>query len=653
MRRSVPPVPILGLLSAGLALAVAGVALRGVPGAAPRLIGDWGLAACIGASAVACTWRAISNAVERIAWAVLAVGMWSYALGTVVFAGWIKSLEHAPFPSVSDWMWLALPVLSLVAFVMVGRQRGLGFRITSVLDGVIVATAFSGLVAALVYQPVYHELLQRGAAFGMVPPLSDVAAVSALVVALATRRWRPEPCALLAAGGFMLIAFGDTIYSLAAASTGWAPGTWLDLPYAAGTVLVALAAWVPAGRFAVAPVWELRAMAIPLSAGCAAVGLVAVSLFVGLNPVAEVSILLLVSAVVARMGFALHGSGRLLRTSEHEAQTDPLTGLGNRRRLMRDLASRPAEVRSLVLFDLDGFKNFNDTHGHAAGDELLALLAGRLRGAVRSHGRAYRMGGDEFCILIPFDRRDLHARAVKALETKARGIEVTCSWGEVVIPTEARSPGEALRLADRRMYAMKNGRPSAPGAQLREALTRVMSIREPDLHEHVIDVGRLAAEVARALQVPEHELVDIVHAAELHDVGKLAIPQAILDKPGPLDSDEWVVMKRHTLLGEQLLSGIPALANAARLVRASHEAWDGTGYPDGLAGREIPFGARIIAVCDAYDAMVTDRPYRDGMSRDAAVLELRRCAGTQFDPDVVGQLLAVLPALYRRDRVVV
>jgi diguanylate cyclase (GGDEF)-like protein len=644
MRRSRPPARILGLLALGLVVAVAGVALGGRRGFVPQVLAEWGLAFCFATSALACTLRAVAHPPERRPWAVLSAALWIYTGGTVLFAGWIGTMDRPPFPSVSDWMWLALPAVALVAVVLLGRVRGLVFRVSSVLDGIIVASALSGLLGALVYQPVYTELLERHVAFGMVLPLAEVLVVSAFVVAMAVRRWHLEPSVVLAASGFMLLAFGDCVYSLAAASTGWAPGTWIDLPYAAATALVGLAAWVPASRPAQAPDWEIRAMAIPLTAGCAAVGLVAACLLSDLNPVAEVSTVLLVAAVVARMGAALHGSGNLLRTSEHEALTDPLTGLSNRRRLMRDLAAAERTPMTLVLFDLDGFKNFNDTFGHAEGDELLIELAHRLRRAVMRDGRAYRMGGDEFCVLLPVDRPDRRRAAVSSLQLSADGVSVTCSWGEVQLPSEAVSPGEALRLADRRMYAMKNGRPSAPGAQLREALTRVVSIREPDLHEHVIDVGRMAAGVARRLGVPEHDLADIVHGAELHDVGKLAIPEAILDKPGPLDEDEWVVMRSHTVLGEQLLSGIPALANAARLVRASHESWDGSGYPDGLAGEAIPFGARIIAACDAYDAMVTDRPYRSGMSPQAAMEELRRCAGTQFDPGVVDALLAQLTA---------
>ena len=131
-------------------------------------------------------------------------------------------------------------------------------------------------------------------------------------------------------------------------------------------------------------------------------------------------------------------------------------------------------------------------------------------------------------------------------------------------------------------------------------------------------------------------------AAELHDVGKLGIPDAILRKEGPLDAEEWAYMRRHTIIGERILIAAPALRRVARLVRASHERWDGTGYPDRLAGQEIPIGARIVSACDAYDAMVSDRPYRTAMDEDGARDELRRCGGTQFDAAVIDALLTVL-----------
>jgi two-component system cell cycle response regulator len=222
-----------------------------------------------------------------------------------------------------------------------------------------------------------------------------------------------------------------------------------------------------------------------------------------------------------------------------------------------------------------------------------------------------------------------------ALREDGSGFTVDCSHGCARIPFEASDATAALRLADQRMYAVKNARPVSASSQTRDLLVRVLAEREPDLHDHVLDVGALAQEVARQLGIPEEELPEIVNGAELHDVGKIAIPKSILHKPGALDDEEWDYMKRHTLIGERFLLSVPALRAVGRLVRSSHERCDGDGYPDGLAGEDIPLGARIISVCDAYDAMVTDRPYSRGTERASGLEELQRCAGSQFDPRVV------------------
>ncbi len=165
------------------------------------------------------------------------------------------------------------------------------------------------------------------------------------------------------------------------------------------------------------------------------------------------------------------------------------------------------------------------------------------------------------------------------------------------------------------MYAAKEARPSSAGLQTRTVLLKVLSEREPDLHEHSSDVMALARGVARRLGLPVEERDIVARAAELHDIGKMAIPDAILNKPGPLDDREWRFMRRHTIIGEDILNVAPALQPVAVLVRASHERWDGKGYPDGTSGDEIPRGARIVAVCDAFSAMVQDRPYQAGPER--------------------------------------
>jgi HD-GYP domain-containing protein (c-di-GMP phosphodiesterase class II) len=192
------------------------------------------------------------------------------------------------------------------------------------------------------------------------------------------------------------------------------------------------------------------------------------------------------------------------------------------------------------------------------------------------------------------------------------------------------------------MYARKGDRRLSPGSQSRDVLLRTLSEARPDLHAHLRGTAELARAVGSELGMGAEALDEVARAAELHDVGKMAIPDAILEKAGPLDEAEWSFMRRHTLIGERILLAAPALRSAARLVRASHERWDGGGYPDALAGEEIPMGARLVAVCDAFRAMTTNRPHRPRRSGADALAELRRCAGTQFDPEVVGAFARVL-----------
>jgi diguanylate cyclase (GGDEF)-like protein len=332
----------------------------------------------------------------------------------------------------------------------------------------------------------------------------------------------------------------------------------------------------------------------------------------------------------------LAGDNALLAAaSREEALTDALTGLRNRRALVADLeAAGPDATLTLALFDLDGFKHYNDTFGHPAGDELLSRLGGRLREAAPAGATAYRMGGDEFCVLATADVPGLIEQAAAALSEDGDAFRIGCSYGSALIPAEASNAEEALGLADQRMYAHKSGRSSA-SRQSTDVLLKVLSERSGDLREHMDGVAALAARTAERWGLPAHEVKRIALAAELHDVGKTAIPDTMLNKPGPLDQNEWAFMRRHTVIGERIILAAPSLAPTAELVRSSHEAFDGTGYPDALRGEDIPLGARIIAVADAFDAIVSDRPYRAARPVDEAVAELRRCAGTQFDPDVV------------------
>jgi diguanylate cyclase (GGDEF)-like protein len=327
-----------------------------------------------------------------------------------------------------------------------------------------------------------------------------------------------------------------------------------------------------------------------------------------------------------------------------ELSTDPLTGRLNRRALMEDLPralQHASEDRPAFLwfFDLNGFKSYNDQFGHPAGDTLLRRLSERLQDTVGEPGRVYRLGGDEFCALVTGPVDDPHAlfvRAGEALSEHGGAFTVTAAAGAVELPRESSDPSQALRLADRRMYQQKATSRGGAADLLTSVLHAALAQRHPSLGEHSSDVANDVAEMARALGMEQAAVDAIIKAGDLHDVGKLGIPDEIILKPGPLTDAEWDFMKQHTVMGEKIIAAAgPSLQQIAPLVRASHERWDGLGYPDGLAGEEIPLGARIISICDSFHAMLDERPYKPSMAADEALAELRRCAGTQFDPELV------------------
>jgi len=348
------------------------------------------------------------------------------------------------------------------------------------------------------------------------------------------------------------------------------------------------------------------------------------------------------------------------KRTQHELQRlanfDALTSLGNRRKLTSDLQLALAEERGgdpcvLVILDLNGFKQYNDTFGHPAGDTLLARLAARLSEAAHPHGEAYRLGGDEFCVLGAPPAGSLAAfvdATANALAEEGAGFSVTASYGAAVLPEDADTPSAALTIADRRLYAQKHLYQSERDRP-HEALLHALREREPSLGDHCSSVAELAARVGARLGLEPGGLSALRRAAELHDIGKLAMPDSVLRKRGPLTPAEWKLMRQHTLIGERILASSPALGALGPIVRATHERWDGGGYPDGLAGEEIPRAARIIAVCDAYMAMAADRPYQRARSVRRALVELRDGAGTQFDPTAVAAVSAEVGTFASRE----
>jgi diguanylate cyclase (GGDEF)-like protein len=348
------------------------------------------------------------------------------------------------------------------------------------------------------------------------------------------------------------------------------------------------------------------------------------------------------------------------------ALTDPLTGLGNHRhfheRLQHDLDKAQEEgfPLTLVLLDIDNFKQVNDRYGHPTGDKVLAQVAARLR----QGGEAFRLGGDEFALLLP--RRDEHEGLSIARSIIERMAETEVDLGEVLnmsagvatYPQHGVERSELVRVADSALYVAKEQgkntvrvyRPDvieiaelrrlAEGpdraARLRAAasLAHAVDARDAYTGSHSYMVGELAARVAKRMGL-DSEAIELTRlAGSLHDLGKLAIPEEILRKPGPLNEAERLVLERHPQIGYRMLDSL-GVEPVATWVLHHHERWDGNGYPEQKAGPEIPLGARILFVADAYDAMTTDRVYRGRLSHDRAIAELERCAGTQFDPDVV------------------
>jgi putative nucleotidyltransferase with HDIG domain len=265
---------------------------------------------------------------------------------------------------------------------------------------------------------------------------------------------------------------------------------------------------------------------------------------------------------------------------------------------------------------------------------------------MHGRGEAYRMGGDEFCVLAEgvTAMDELSRYSAKALATSGDGFSITAAHGAVSLPAEAKEPTAALALADGRMYGNKHSGRQPASRQSADVLTAVLEERAPNLAHHVRAVRDLACATAEALGMSGAELSALRHGAALHDIGKMAIPDSILSKPGPLSDDEWVLIQQHSVIGERILTAAPALEQSATLVRAHHERVDGGGYPDGLTGADIPLGARIIFVSDSFDAMTSERPYGPTLSSAEALAELRRCAGTQFDAEVVTAFEQVVKA---------
>ena len=608
------------------------------------LLEKWGYNVVLVGSGLACLARGIKVREERAAWLTMGVGVVGWALGNVYYTVVLWDLDPIPIPSVSDVLWLGYYPIVYVAVAMLLRARIARFHASLWVDGALAALAVAALSAAVVFQSVLHSTGGQPieVATNLAYPLGDLVLLGMVTGGVALTGWKPGRTWGALAFSFIIFGVSDGIYLWGNATGSWQAGSVFEAGWPAATLLLAWAAWMPPRHVRPRPLEGRRTLVVPTLFALLGLTLLISDHFSRLNLLAVALAWASLLAVIGRFGMTFFANLTMLADSRSEALTDALTGLGNRRRLMRDLeeALHPEDRTpcALVLYDLNGFKGYNDVFGHPAGDALLARLGARLGDAVSPDARAYRMGGDEFCVLAPLavgNPLALLERGQRALGEIGDGFEISAAHGCVLVPEEAVDAATALGLADRRMYAEKATARRSADEQSRDVLLKALEEHHPDLGDHVHDVGLLAEAVAEELGLTGQQLHHVRQAAELHDIGKVAVPSAILDKPGKLDADEWAFIARHTLIGERILGAAIALRPVAKLVRSSHERWDGSGYPDGLAGTEIPLGARIVTACDAYDAMTSDRPYQRSLGHGEALEELRRCAGTQFDPDVV------------------
>jgi len=610
--------------------------------------------------AALCLIRAVRVEGERAAWALIGAGLLSWIAGETYFTVALWDEASPPVPSPADVGFLLMPPLMFAGLVLLLRSRVRGLPTTLWVDGITAALAVGAVSAAVVVEAVLDaaEGSERAAVITNVAyPVTDIALLGLIIAAVAARGWRIDRTLGLLIAGVVSFWLSDSLYLVLTAKGQWQSGGPFDVGWWATAVFFGAAAWQPATHRTSAAAPRTGTIVAPIAFALIGLTVLVLGSIGDLNLMAISLAAASLLAVLTRLLLTHSANMRMLGLSRVEARTDALTGLGNRRALATDLADAldpgaagDAGAAALALFDLDGFKHYNDSFGHPSGDALLARLGARLAQAADGRGRAYRMGGDEFCVLLERSDEIAVAACSSALHESGEGFTIGCSHGVVLLGQEACDPSEALRIADQRLYEAKNGGRVSVHDETKAVMLRILAERDPDLSNHLTDVAALAEAVAAGLGLGREQVEHVRVAAELHDVGKIAIPDEILLKSGPLDAGEWRFMERHTLIGERIIGGAPGLAPVAAMVRSSHERWDGRGYPDRLTGEEIPLGARIVAVCDAFDAMTKDRSYRDGMDPERALRELRRCAGTQFDPAVVEAFERAARGLPARER---
>ncbi len=590
--------------------------------------------------------RALRRPDKRLAWLLLALGVTLFTVGDVY---WQLRYGNSDGPAVSiaDVFYLAFYPCVLASLILLMRRRVRATASATVwLDGIISGLAAGALCAAFTFGEVVS--LTGGApltvAVNVAYPVADLVLGSLVVAIIGMRGWRLDATWLWLLAGLLVFAVGDSAYLYQNAAGTYVNGGMLDLLWPLALLLIGFAGWQQRREDTLLP-QESHGIALPTALGAVALLLLVYDHFHRVHVVAVAMAGATLAAMLVRFVLTFRASQRLLVTRRNQAFTDQLTGIPNRRALMSTLERELRDGSSkrtllLALFDLDGFKDYNDTFGHPAGDLLLVRLARRLHDTARGAGaRAYRMGGDEFCLLAN-SREDespdsLMALAVSALTERGDAFTIGVSGGHTLVRPGEVTVTEAMRAADQRMYQAKNASRRSAFLQTKDVLLEVLAVRRPELAERTRETAELAVRVARHLGLPDDEVRHARHTAQLHDIGKIAIPDGVLSTSSTVTTEEQQWLQHQTLAGERIALAAPALAPIAHLIRSSRERWDGTGSPDALSGDGIPLIAQIVAACDAYTTL------RRGPDRDAALDHVRRESGKQFSPRVVSALVAV------------